>query len=389
MVSVAGRAPVAIVGVAESDLGSVPDKTIFQLQMEAAKAAIDDAGLKKDDIDGVLTAFPFHAGHMPSMALAEYLGIQPSFSDSTIVGGSSFETHVGHAMAAIQAGLCTTCLITYGSTQKAEKSRNPQGAYGDREPPWQFEAPYGPPLPLAAYAMAARRHMHEFGTTPEQLAEIAVSTRKWANLNPKAYAKGPLTMDEVLNAPVVCNPLGRFDCCLVTDGGGAVIVTSLERAKDLKKRPIEVLGFADSHSHMGISQMPNLVRTAAAVTGPKALEMAGLSVSDIDVTEIYDSFTITVLLCLEDLGFCAKGEGGAFVSGQRTAPGGEFPLNTSGGGLSYCHPGMFGIFLMIEAVRQLRGECGERQVDSAKTALVHGVGGVLSSHATLVLGGDR
>ena len=229
--------------------------------------------------------------------------------------------------------------------------------------------------------------MHEFGTTSEQLAEIAVATRKWAAMNPKAFARGPLTIDDVLNAPMVCDPLRRFDCCLVTDGGGAVIVTTAERAKDLKKRPVEVLGFADSHSHMGISQMPDLVRTAAAITGPKALEMAGRSPSDIDVVQIYDSFTITVLLCLEDLGFCAKGEGGSFVSGQRTAPGGAFPLNTSGGGLSYCHPGMFGIFLIIEAVRQLLGECGERQVESAKTALVHGVGGVLSSHATLVLGG--
>ena len=379
---------IAIAGVAESDLGSVPGKTIFQLQMEAAKAAIEDAGLEKSDIDGVLTAAPFNSMHMPSMALSEYLGIQPSYSDSTITGGSSFETHVGHAMAAIQAGLCTTCLITYGSTQKSDRSRNPQGTYGNPEPPWQFEAPYGPPLPLAAYAMAARRHMYEFGTTSEQLAEIAVATRKWAALNPKAYTRDPLSIDDVMNSPIVTDPLHRYDCCLVTDGGGAVIVTNLERARDLKKRPVAVLGFADTHSHMGISQMPDLVRTAAGITGPKAFGMAGVKPSDIDVTQIYDSFTITVMLCLEDLGFCAKGEAGAFVSGQRTAPGGEFALNTSGGGLSYCHPGMFGIFLIIEAVRQLRGECGDRQIPSANLALAHGVGGVLSSHATLILGGE-
>ncbi|WP_425418302.1 acetyl-CoA acetyltransferase [Oricola indica] len=379
---------IAIAGVAESDLGSVPGKTIFQLQMEAAKAAIEDAGLEKSDIDGVLTAAPFNSMHMPSMALSEYLGIQPSYSDSTITGGSSFETHVGHAMAAIQAGLCTTCLITYGSTQKSDRSRNPQGTYGNPEPPWQFEAPYGPPLPLAAYAMAARRHMYEFGTTSEQLAEIAVATRKWAALNPKAYTRDPLSIDDVMNSPIVTDPLHRYDCCLVTDGGGAVIVTSLERARDLKKRPVAVLGFADTHSHMGISQMPDLVRTAAGITGPKAFGMAGVKPSDIDVTQIYDSFTITVMLCLEDLGFCAKGEAGAFVSGQRTAPGGEFALNTSGGGLSYCHPGMFGIFLIIEAVRQLRGECGDRQIPSANLTLAHGVGGVLSSHATLILGGE-
>jgi len=356
--------------------------------MEAAKSAIEDAGLRKSDIDGVLTAVPYNSVHMPSMALCEYLGIHPSYSDSTITGGASFETHVGHAMAAIQAGFCTTCLITYGSTQKSDRSRNPQGTYGDPEPPWQFEAPYGPPLPLAAYAMAARRHMHEFGTTSEQLAEVAVATRKWASLNPKAYTREPLSIDDVMNSPIVTDPLHRYDCCLVTDGGGAVVVTSLERARDLKKRPVAVLGFADNHSHMGISQMPDLVRTAASVTGPKAFGMAGVKPTDIDVTQIYDSFTITVLLCLEDLGFCAKGDAGSFVSKQRTAPGGDFALNTSGGGLSYCHPGMFGIFLIIEAVRQLRGECGERQVPSADLALAHGVGGVLSSHATLILGGE-
>lgn len=231
--------------------------------------------------------------------------------------------------------------------------------------------------------------MHEFGTRPEQLAEIAVATRKWAALNPKAYARGELTIDDVMGSPTVSDPLKRFDCCLVTDGGGAVVVTTLERARDLRKKPVSVLGFADSHSHMGISQMPDLVRTDARITGPKALEMAGCSLDDIDVVQIYDSFTITVLLCLEDLGFCNKGEGGAFVSNQRTAPGGELALNTSGGGLSYCHPGMFGIFLIIESVRQLRNECGDRQIASANLALSHGVGGALSSHATLILGGDN
>jgi acetyl-CoA acetyltransferase len=244
------------------------------------------------------------------------------------------------------------------------------------------------PTPLGAYALAATRHMATYGTTAEQLAEIAVATRAWASLNPVAMMRDPLTIADVLGSPVIASPLHRLDCCLVTDGGGALVITTRERARDLRRPPVSVLGVAETHTHQIISQMPDLTVTGAAHTGPRAFAMAGLTPSDIDVTEIYDSFTITVLLTLEDLGFCKKGEGGAFVSRQRTAPGGEFPLNTQGGGLSYCHPGVFGIFTVIEGVRQLRGDCGARQVADARTALCHGTGGVLSASGTVILGRD-
>jgi acetyl-CoA acetyltransferase len=377
---------VAIVGVAESDLGVVAPKTVLQLQAQAAKAALEDAGLTIRDVDAVLTAGG-DWGWAPSMLIAEYLGIQPKVTDSTNIGGASFEAHVGHAAAMITLGLCEVALITYGSTQRSSASRS-LGRPGPAHYTEQFERPYGPPLPVGAYALAAMRHMHDYGTKPEQLAEVAVATRKWAQLNPKAYKRDPITIDDVLASPYIAEPLHLLDCCLVTDGGGAVVVTSLERARDCRKTPIRVLGHAETHTHMTISNMPDLTLTGAASTGPRAMEMAGVTHRDFDVVEVYDSFTITVLLTLEALGFCGRGESGAFVSGQRTAPGGDFPMNTNGGGLSYCHPGMYGIFLLIEAVRQLRGEADARQVPNARLALVHGTGGVLSSGATCVLGRD-
>ena len=232
------------------------------------------------------------------------------------------------------------------------------------------------------------RHMHQYGTTSEQLAEIAVATRKWAMLNPKAMMRDPLTIDDVLSSRWVSYPFHLLDCCLVTDAGGAVVVTSAERARDCKKKPVWVLGSGEATTHYTLANMPDLTTTPAAISGPRAMQMAGVTHSDFDVVEVYDSFTYTVLATLEALGFCKPGEGGAFVSGQRTAPGGDFPLNTNGGGLSYTHPGMYGMFLLIEATRQLRGECYERQVPDAKLALVNGTGGALSSTGTLVLGVD-
>lgn len=376
----------AIVGVAESDLGEVAPKTVLQLQAEAAKAALEDAGLTLRDVDAVFTAGSDWSW-APAMLVAEYLGIQPRYTDSTNIGGASFEAHVGHAVTAIRAGLCDVALITYGSTQRSQRSRR-LGRSGPIRLTEQFERIWGLPLPVGAYALAAQRHMHLYGTKPEQLAEVAVATRKWAMLNPKAWMRDPITIDDVLNSPYVAEPLHRLDCCLVTDGGGAVVVTSVERARSLRKPPVWILGHGECHSHFTISNMPDLTVTCAVESGRRAFEMAGVRHEDIDVAEIYDSFTITVILSLEALGFCRPGEGGAFVEGQRTAPGGEFPMNTNGGGLSYCHPGMYGIFLLIEAVRQLRGEAGPRQVPNAKLALVHGTGGVLSSAATVILGRD-
>ena len=377
----------AIAGVAESDLGVVgPDRTPLQLQAQAAKLALEEAGLTLRDVDAVFsTGDQFTWSH--PMTIAEYLGITPKFTDGTNIGGSSFDAHVGHAAVAIAAGLCEVALITYGSTQRSQRGRQ-LGRTGDVRLPQQFEAIWGLPTPVGAYALAARRHMHQYGTTPEQLAEVAVATRKWAALNPRAYYRDPITIADVLASPFIADPLHLLDCCLVTDGGGAVVVVSAERARDLAKAPVWVLGHGESHTHLTIANMPDLTVTPAAQSGPRAMEMAGVTHADFDVVEIYDSFTITVLLTLESLGFCGPGESGAFVSGQRTAPGGGFPLNTNGGGLSYCHPGMYGIFLLIEAARQLRGECGERQVADARLALVNGTGGVLSSTSTLVLARD-
>ena len=379
------RSRAAIVGVAESDLGRTPDKTVLQLQHQAARNALADAGLSFGDVDALFCAGGW--AWSPNMMLAEYLGIRPKYTDSTNIGGSSFEAHLGHAVAGIEAGLFEVALITYGSTQRSEHSGG-RGGFTFKLTE-QFEPPFGLPTPVGAYALAATRHMHEYGTTSEQLAEVAVATRKWAAMNEKAMMRDPITIGDVLNSRWVAEPLHLLDCCLVTDGGGAVVVTTAERARNTRQRPIWVLGHGEAHTHNTIANMPDLATHQAAVaSGRDAFAMAGLNTADIDVAEIYDSFTITVVMTLEALGFCGRGEGGSFVSGQRTAPGGPFPMNTNGGGLSYCHPGMYGIFLLIEATRQLRGECGPRQVEGARIALAHGTGGVLSSGATVILGKD-
>ncbi len=384
-----GKQQPVIAAVADTPLegGKVADgASVLQVQARAAQAALAEAGLTLKDVDGLLVSGTWGVpgpGQMMALTVAEYLGLQPRLLDGTNIGGSSFNAFISHAAMAVQQGYCDTALILYGSTQRSESSRNLAG-----RPPvlnMQWETPWGIPTPVGSYAMAAMRHMHEFGTTSEHLAEIAVATRKWAALNPAATMRDPMTIEDVLNSTMIADPLHLFDCCLVTDGGGAVVVTTAERAQDLKKKPVLIRGYGEAMTHANIASMPDLTVTAAAMSGKRAMEMAGVRHDDIDVVEIYDSFTITVLLSLESLGFCKHGEGGAFVSGQRTAPGGEFPLNTNGGGLSYAHPGMYGIFTIIEACRQLWGECGERQVPDAKIALAHGTGGVLSSTATVIL----
>jgi acetyl-CoA acetyltransferase len=316
------------------------------------------------------------------MALSEYLGIKPRVFDGTQIGGSSFMCHVAHAQAAIEHGLCEAALIAYGSTQRSVS----RAAASPREVN-PYESPYRPFMPSSAYAMAASRHMHQYGTTREHLAEVAVAARKWALLNPKAWEKEPLTVEQVLNARMVSYPFTVRDCCLVLDGGGAMILTSAARAKTLRKKPVYVLGTGEALSHASISSMANLTVTAAAESGPRAFGMAGLKPSDVDMVSLYDAFTITPILFLEDLGFCPKGEGGRFVANGAIAPGGKLPVNTSGGGLSYCHPGMYGLLVMIEAVRQVRGECDKRQVKDCNVALAHGNGGVLSSQCTVLFGG--
>jgi len=374
------RGSCAIVGAAESDLGQVaPGLSPLDLMAQGITRALDDAGLALSDVDGLFGAAT--QSRMLTLALREYLGIDPRYGDSTYLGGSSFMSHVAHAQAAIEAGLCEVAVITYGSTQRSDGRSNTRAP--DINP---YETPFKPFLPSTAYALAASRHMHEFGTTREQLAEIAVAAREWALLNPKAWEKEPLSIEKVLSSRMVSYPLTVRDCCLVTDGGGAIVMTSAERARDLKKPPVFVLGCGESASHTAISNMPDLTRTAAIRSGELAYARAGVAPRDVKVREVYDAFTLTTLLFLEDLGFCSKGEGGAFVSDGKLRPGGSLPTNTNGGGLSYCHPGMYGLFLLIEAVRQVRGESGVRQVKDCDIALAHGNGGVLSSQATVILG---
>jgi acetyl-CoA acetyltransferase len=374
------RGGAAIVGAAESDLGQVGEGfNVIDLMAQGIARALDDCGLNLRDVDGLFCATT--QARTSGLSLSEYLGISPAYIDTTILGGSSFEFHVAHALAAIQLGLCQVAVIAYGSTQRSVGRR--QASVREVNP---YETPFRPFLPSTAYALAASRHMHEFGTTREQMAEVAVAARQWALLNPAAWEKKPLSIAEVLGARMISYPFTVRDICLVTDGGGAIVMTAPDRARSLKKPPVYVLGCGSAISHANISSMPDLTVTGALESGRQAYAMAGLKPSDIDVLELYDAFTINTILFLEDLGFCPKGEGGRFVSGGRIAPGGALPVNTNGGGLSYCHPGMYGLFLLIEAVRQLRGECGARQVPDANTAIAHGNGGVLSSQSTVILG---
>jgi acetyl-CoA acetyltransferase len=385
-----GRA--AIVGVADAvSPDGMLEGTGRGLEVRMIREALDDAGLTIDDVDGVFANNG--SGWSASLELAEYLGIQARWTDSTQTGGSSYEIHVEHAAAAIALGLCDVAITVYAATPRSDHKRG-SGGFRSRQmqggvtPMAQWELPYGMRMPMGAYALAASRHMAEFGTTSEQLAEIAVQTRRWATMNPLARFQDPITVEDVLASPMEASPLHKLDCCLVTDGAGAVVMTSAERAKDLRKPPVYVLGAGTCTTHSMIGQMPDLTVTGGAVSGPKAFGLAEITPADVDVVQLYDSFTITVLLALEDLGFCKKGEGGAFVAEDILGPGGALPANTTGGGLAYTHPGQFGIFLLVEAARQLRGEGGPRQVPGAEIAVAHGSGGVLSAMSTIVMGSE-
>ena len=371
---------IEIVGVGESDaVGILPNKSTLQLMAEAARNALLEAGLLLKNVDGIFTA------DLSARDVAEYLRIEPSYMDGTSVGGSTFVMQLGHAAAALRANLCTVALIVHGESGRSGVGM-PSISTGPQSPEAQFERAVGHFSPIGSYAMACSRHMHLYGTTRTHLAEVAVAARQWAMLNPRALKRDPLTIDEVLEARMVAWPFGRLDCCLVTDAGGAVVLTRTDIARTLKAKPIRLLGHGEATDHSIISQMPDITKGPGRHSAERAFEMAGVSRSDIDVAEIYDSFTYTALASLEDIGFCGRGEGGDFVSGGRIAPGGAFPMNTSGGGLSYTHPGMFGIFTIIEGVRQLRGDFeGPRQVAGAELALVHGTGGTLSTTGTAIL----
>ena len=380
------RNPVYVVGAAETLLGVVPDHTELSMFALAAQGALSEAGMTFKDVDGI---FVNYMGEEGSVQVGEYLGIsEPRYVDSTDIGGASFVAFVHHAMNAIANGRCEVALIGYASRQRSLRNRSYTLKDKGLDNAAQFEKPYGLPWPIGYYAMIAARHFYEYGTQSEQLAEIAVAAREWAQLNPKAWKRDPLTVEDVLESRLICEPLRRLDCCLITDGGGVVILSNKERARDARKKPIRVLGAGESQTRWNLSQAADITVTAGVVSGREALGMAGISPQDVDFLQPYDSFTITVLTALEDLGFCDKGEGGAFVENGRLAPGGSLPAMTSGGGLSYNHPGALGVQLIIEAVRQLRGEAGARQLEDPQIGLVHGVGGLLSTAATAVLAND-
>jgi acetyl-CoA acetyltransferase len=388
------RAPV-IVGIGRSPGPIAPDLSTLDHHRISLFEALADAGLPKASIDGYFcggggVATGFVSDDAPAMA--EYLGIQHRYLDGTSLGGASYIFHLQHASAAIRTGMCDVAAITYGSDRYSVSGRAlgtgaVAGAGAAVAVSDILEAPYGPTV-VSLYALIAQRYMHEYGVTSEMLAAVAVTARKHAALNPAAMYRDPISVEDVIGSPMIADPLHRLDCCVVSDGGGAVIVTTAERARDLDCVPVHVLGAAGGQTHWSISQMPDLTRSAAVEAGSRALEQAGRTIPDIDVLQLYDSFTITVLRLFEDLGFCGPGEAGAIAAAGELRLEGRFPCNTDGGGLSATHPGRRGIFLIMEAVRQLRGAAGAAQVADCRTAMVGGSGGIMSCIAAAVLGRD-
>ncbi len=389
-VETSAGAPVYIVGAAESPLGKVSDHSELSMATLAAREALSEAGLTFRDVDGLFTNYmPAYGEQAGTLQVADYLGLHPRYADSSDLGGAAFEAFINHAIAAIRTKRCEVALICYASRQRSRRSRPRALEVDSYSLGGQFEAPYAPFWPVSQYALAAARHMYEYGTRAEDLAQVAVAARQWAQLNPKAWIREPLSVAEVLDSPLISDPLRKLDCCLVTDGGGALVVTAAARARNARKRPIRVLAATEAVGSWYASQMRDMTTTTAATSARAAYEIAGLAPSDIDFFQPYDNFTSSVILQLEDCGFCRKGEGGAFVSEGRTRPGGELPTSTSGGGLSYCHPGALGLLLLVEAVRQLRHEAGDRQVADAAIGLVNGVGGpIYSASSTVILARD-
>lgn len=384
------RGQVAIVGAADTKVGVVPEMGPTQLCVDAARRALADAGIGKDGIDGLVTCnamaepYLYHAE-----VIAEYLQIFPRYSFAAGAGGGTTFSVLHHAASAIVTGVCDTVLISMADSLRSGLTREQAMLLQSSTGHPQFEAPYGPTVP-AYYALIARAHMQKYGTTAEQYAAIAVACRKHAALNPAAQMRDPVSVAEVVNSRMIADPLHLLDCSLVSDGGAAVIMTSAERAADFPHHPVYLLGVGEGHSHEHISQAHSLTTSAAVESGRRAYTMAGCGPGDMDLAMLYDCFTPTVLIELEDLGFCAKGEGGAFVESGAIELGASLPVNTHGGLLSHCHPGNPGsMFALTEAVYQLRHGAGKRQVKEAELALVHGQGGIMSSHTTLILGRGR
>ena len=383
------RNRVAIVGVADTEVGVVPQYSATQLYVRAARLALEDAGITKDQIDGLITCASWAEPYLyHAEMIAEYMQIFPRYCMGAPAGGGTTLAIMHHAASAIVTGMCDNVLITMADSQVTGLSRDKAVEMMSTAGHPQFERPYGPPIP-AFYALIARAHEHAYGTTAEQRAAVAVACRKHASLNPAAQMRKPITIQDVLASRMIADPLHLLDCSLVSDGGAAFIMTSVERARDFKQKPVYLLGVGEGHSHGHVTQALNLTTSAAKEAGERAYAMAGVGPRDVDVAELYDCFTPVVIIELEDLGFCPKGEGGRFVEDGRIELGGELPVNTHGGLLSHCHPGHPGsMFSITEAVRQLRGSCGARQVEGAKIALVHGQGGIMSTHCTAIFGSE-
>lgn len=381
---------VAIVGAADTEVGEIPHLSATQLCVDAACRALEDAGIKKDEIDGLVTCNSMAEPYMyHAEAIAEYMQIFPHYCISVGAGGGTTFSILHHAASAIATGLCHTVLITMADSLRTGLTKEQAFASMSACGHPQFESPYGPSIP-ALYALIANAHMETYGTTQEQFAAVAVSSRKHAKLNSSAQKRDQISIGDVLNSRLIADPLHVLDCSLVSDGGAAVVLTSAERANDYPHHPVFLLGVGEGHGHEHISQAQSLTTSAAVESGKLAYEMAGLGPADIDVVMLYDCFTPVLLIELEDLGFCEKGQAGVFVEEGNIHPGGSLPVNTHGGLLSHCHPGNPGsMFHLTEAVRQIRGLAGDRQVDNAEVALVHGQGGIMSSHATLILGRER
>ena len=371
------RTPAAIVGAATFGIGEAPGFTSMDLAARAALAALDEAGIGLSEVDGLFIGQP--SDFLSGLTFAEYLGIRPKLTNNNRTGGSAFLTHMNVAALALAAGEIDVALIAYGSNQ-----RTGAGGLVSAVAPNIYEKPYSLRLPVGGYALAASRHMHEFGTTRDHLYAVVKSARDWAMLNPEAFLRKPVTQEDYFNARMVSDPLSVLDCCLVTDGAAAVVMVRKDRIEN--RKAAYLLGLGEATDHYQIAQMPDLTTSAAKFSGERAFEQAGITPADVDVVELYDAFSINTIMFLEDLGFCKKGEGGDFVASGVTGPGGNLPVNTNGGGLACVHPGMYGLFTVVEAYRQLTGSAGERQVNGAEIAVAHGNGGFLSSQVTAVLG---
>lgn len=375
---------IAIVGAAETtDLGKIPNMSQLQLHADAALNTLKDAGLKPSDIDGIASA-----GESP-VSVAHYLGITPKWADGTMVGGCSFMLHVRHAAAAINEGLCETVLITHGESGRSNVGRGGFHGGGRSTLPGQFEAPFCGMGPPTTFTLPFLRYMKETGTTLEQLATVAVVQREWAAKNPRASFKDPLSVDDVMNSRMIAYPFTKLECCLVTDGGGALILTSADRAKDFPTNPVYIIGTGEGVETPMISQMEDMtVSKAFQVSGKQAFEESGISHKEVDHLMIYDAFAHLPFYGLEDLGFCQRGEAGDFIEERNTAPGGSLPVNTNGGGLSYMHSGMYGMYALQESVRQMRG-VAPAQIQDARISVCHGVGGMFAAAGTIIMSSEK